>query len=257
MKEIYKVTLAHARSNEKGGATGGIPGDQTANKEHTAGELRFEDWYLSGDGWTCVLRGTSKELRRRMSEDACAAVRNTEIGYGQDDRYTLYDTSKPLGFDCGKVEKAVDCDCSSLMTVCANFAGVPIPRDTCTANMQARYNATGLFKVYTAKKYTMKPDYLKVGDILVRAGYHTAIVANTLYHMTRQLRVRESGYMQGDDVKALQQRLNELSDARLELDGVYGPNTEAEIIMYQAAHGLEIDGIMGRQTAEKMGFLWD
>ena len=257
MKEIYKVTLAHARCNENGKATGGKPGDQTANKEHTKGELRFEDWYLSGNGWDFVLRPTIDSIKRLMPEDACKAVRNTHIGYGQDDRYTLYDTSKSVAYDCAKVEKNVDCDCSTLMTVCANYAGVAIPRDTSTHNMKARYSATGMFKILSANKYIKQPDYLKKGDTLVRTGYHTAIVANTLYHMTRELKLVESSRMKGGDVRALQQRLNELMGASLDTDGVFGPKTDDCLVLFQIDHNLDPDGIMGRKTAEAMGFLWD
>ncbi len=257
MKKIYKVTLAHARCNENGKATGGKPGDQTANKEHTRGELLFQDWYVSGSGWDCCMRTKPEKIRKQMSEDACRAVRNTKIGYSQGNRYSLYDAAKPHGFDCGKVDKPVDCDCSSLMTVCANYAGLPIPKDTRTANMQARYTATKEFKVYTSNKYTKQPDYLKVGDILVRAGHHTAIVANTLYHMTRELKLTEGERMRGKDIRALQQRLNELSGSSLETDGIFGPATDDALVVYQLNNGLDPDGIMGKHTAEAMGFLWD
>lgn len=257
MKKIYKVTLAHARCNENGGSTGGRPGDQTANQDHTKGELRFEDWYLSGNGWDYMMRPTTSTIKSLMPEDACKAVRNVKIGYGQDDRYTLYDTAKNVAFDCALVDKPVDCDCSSLMTVCANYAGIAIPRDTYTGNMKARYSATGMFKLYSANKYTKQPDYLKRGDILVRAGHHTAIVANTLYHMTRQLRLVEGERMKGNDVKALQQRLNELDNAGLEVDGIFGTKTDDALVVYQVNAGLDPDGIMGRHTAEAMGFLYD
>jgi len=257
MKKIYKVTLAHARCNENGSSTGGRPGDQTANPEHTKGELRFEDWYLSGNGWDYMLRPTTETIKALMPEDACKAVRNIKIGYGQDDRYTLYDTVKNVAFDCALVDKPVDCDCSSLMTVCANYAGIAIPRDTYTANMKARYSATGMFKIYSANKYTKQPDYLKKGDILVRAGHHTAIVANTLYHMTRQLKLVEGERMKGNDVKALQQRLNVLSGADLVVDGIFGSATDDALVVYQVNAGLNPDGIMGRHTAEAMAFLYD
>lgn len=256
-KEIYVVTLAHARADENGRSSGGKPGDQTANTEHTRGELLFQDWYVSGSGWDCCMRPKTDEIKTKMSEDAIKAVRNSRIGYSQGNRYSLYDVAKAAGFDCGKVEKAVDCDCSSLMTVCANYAGLPIQKDTRTANMQARYTATKQFKVYTSNKYTKSPDYLKKGDILVRAGHHTAIVANTLYHMTRQLTLRQPEMMQGKDVRALQQRLNELEGSTLETDGIFGPLTDDVLVVYQLNHGLNPDGIMGRRTAEAMGFLWD
>lgn len=256
----YVVTIAHARCNENGKSSGGKPGDQTANKEHTKGELRFEDWYISGDEkWDFVLRGKTEAIRSLMPEDACKAVRNVHIGYSQGARYTLYDSVRILVYDCGLVEKKVDCDCSSLMTVCANYAGVAIPRDTRTATMKTAYSNTKMFKIYTSNKYVKSSDKLKVGDILVRAGHHTAIVVNTLYHMTRQLKYVAGEYMKGKDVKALQTRLNELGvvDTPLEEDGILGRMTDAAIKSFQRQNGLEIDGIMGRHTAEKLGFLWD
>ena len=254
----YVVTLAHARSNEFGTANGGKPGDQKQNEDNTKGELLFEDWYLSGNGWDFVLRAKTKNTRHFIADDAIKGVRNGNIGYSQEHRYTLYDAAKIVVFDCGLVNTPVECDCSSFMTVCANYAGVAIPKDTSTHNMKARYTATKAFKVLEANKYTMKPDNLKTGDILVRAGHHTATVANTLYHMTRELRYLEGTLMRGADVRALQNRLNDLevTEVPLEIDGAFGRLTDAAVKSYQRQHGLEIDGIMGRHTAEELGFLW-
>ena len=260
MGSNYVVTLAHAVSNELGKATGGIPGDQKQNADNTKGELLFQDWYVSGNKWDFVLRGKTKTLRHLIAEDAIKGVRNKNIGYsqGNPNRYTLYDTTKNFGFDCGMEEKPVECDCSTFMTVCANYAGIAIPRDTYTGNMKTRYSNTKAFKILESNKYVLSPDNLKKGDILVRAGHHTACVANTLYHMTRELRYVESNLMTGKDVKALQQRLNDLNvvEVPLVIDGELGRKTDAAIRAFQRMENLEIDGIMGRHTAEKLGFLW-
>ena len=255
----YVVTLAHARCDENGGASGGKPGDQTANKEHTKGELRFEDWYASGGKWDFVLRAKSRAVQELIAADAILAVRNENIGYSQSDRYSLYDAAKVVAYDCGLVDKPVDCDCSSLMTVCVNYAGIAIPKDTYTGNMKARYTATKAFKILESNKYTTTSENLKTGDVLVREGHHTAAVANTLYHMTRQLRLTEGTYMKGNDVRALQNRLNDLdvTDVPLQIDGAFGRLTDAAVRAFQRQNGLEIDGIMGRHTAEALGFLWD
>ena len=256
----YVVTLAHAVSNEYGKATGGKPGDQKQNADNTKGELLFQDWYVSGNKWDCVLHGKTKTLRHLIAEDAIKGVRNVNIGYSQGDpnRYTLYDVSKNIGFDCGMVEKPVECDCSSFMTVCANYAGIAIPRDTYTANMKSRYSNTKAFKIYESNKYTLSPDHLKIGDILVRSGHHTACVVNTLYHMTRELRYTDGSLMKGADIRALQQRLNDLYvvDDPLETDGIYGRKTDAAVKAYQRQNNLETDGIVGRNTATSLGFLW-
>ena len=254
----YVVTLAHAVSNELGTAHGGQPGDQKQNSDNTKGELLFQDWYVSGKKWDCVLRGKDKTLRSLIADDAIKGVRNKNIGYSQEHRYTLYDTSKNVGFDCGMVEKPVECDCSSFMTVCANYAGIAIPRDTCTSNMKSRYSDTKAFKILESNKYTLSSDNLKRGDILVRAGHHTATVANIYYHMTRELRYTEGSLMKGADIRALQQRLNDLyvTDEPLETDGAFGKKTDAAVRAYQRQQFLDVDGIVGKNTATALGFLW-
>lgn len=51
----------------------------------------------------------------------------------------------------------------------------------------------------------------------------------------------------GDRVRQLQQRLNERG-AHLDVDGEFGPATEAAVLAYQRANGLEADGIAGPVT---------
>ena len=255
---IYKVTLAHARSDENGNSTGGKPGDQKQNQDNTKGEVLFEDWYISGgEKWDFVLRCKDEYMRALIAEDAILATRNGNIGYNQAARYTLYDLVKNQSFDCRSINKPVDCDCSSLVTVCVNYAGIPIPREVSTSVMKSTYSKTRLFTLYTSADYTKSADKLKVGDILVRAGYHTAMVANTLYHFTRQLKL-DSKMMTGGDVKALQHRLNELGVVTTPLteDGEFGKKTDEAVKAFQKGLSIAADGIVGKQTATALGFLW-
>ena len=250
----YKVTLGHAVSDENGKSTGGQPGDQKQNSDNTKGECLFQDWYISGDKWDFVARCSNTYMSALIAEDMIKAVRNNLIGYNQDHRYTLYDDVKSLGFDCDRVTKKVECDCSALVTVCANYAGIPIPRDTRTATMRTTYGNTKLFKLYTSSEYTKGSTKLKVGDILVREGHHTAVVVNTLYHFTRQLKAS----MSGADIKALQYRLNELkvTETPLVVDGEFGKKTTDAVKALQKGLSIESDGIVGKQTATALGFLW-
>ena len=52
----------------------------------------------------------------------------------------------------------------------------------------------------------------------------------------------------GPAVRSLQSTLNAWGGARLLVDGVFGPVTEAAVIRFQKAHGLVVDGIVGNQT---------
>ena len=52
----------------------------------------------------------------------------------------------------------------------------------------------------------------------------------------------------GESVRCLQRTLNDWGGAKLVVDGIFGPVTEAAVIRFQRAHGMVVDGIVGRQT---------
>jgi N-acetylmuramoyl-L-alanine amidase len=51
-----------------------------------------------------------------------------------------------------------------------------------------------------------------------------------------------SPYMQGEEVKKVQQKLG------VAVDGIYGKETEAAVKAFQKANGLDVDGIVGEKT---------
>jgi len=57
----------------------------------------------------------------------------------------------------------------------------------------------------------------------------------------------------GDQVKEIQRRLKDWGYYKGEVDGYYGKETENAVIAFQKKHGITIDGIVGSQTAEKLG----
>ena len=54
--------------------------------------------------------------------------------------------------------------------------------------------------------------------------------------------------VQGDEVTKLQNRLKELGYYTGEVDGQYGPGTQQAVMLFQAQHGLDEDGIAGETT---------
>lgn len=52
----------------------------------------------------------------------------------------------------------------------------------------------------------------------------------------------------GSDVRALQEQLTAHGYAAGNLDGIFGPRTEAAVRAYQKAQGLAVDGIVGPKT---------
>ncbi|MFN3428585.1 MAG: peptidoglycan-binding protein [Candidatus Sericytochromatia bacterium] len=57
----------------------------------------------------------------------------------------------------------------------------------------------------------------------------------------------------GDPVKKLQDRLRALGHDPGGSDGAFGPKTDAAVKAFQAAQGLEVDGIVGPNTWKKLG----
>jgi N-acetylmuramoyl-L-alanine amidase len=57
----------------------------------------------------------------------------------------------------------------------------------------------------------------------------------------------------GDAVKEIQQRLKDWGYYNGTVDGKYGEATRTAVIWFQKKHGITADGIVGAQTAEKLG----
>jgi len=59
--------------------------------------------------------------------------------------------------------------------------------------------------------------------------------------------------MNGPSIRQVQERLNELgANPRLATDGVFGPLTEAAVMAFQRANGLNADGVVGPRTWEAL-----
>ena len=65
---------------------------------------------------------------------------------------------------------------------------------------------------------------------------------------TRKLKNNGRPYTQGDDVRAVQTALLEQGHDPGVIDGIYGPNTEAAVIAFQAEACIAADGIVGPVT---------
>lgn len=165
------VKIGHAALDERGKITGGTAGDQTGS------EVCIRTWYSKP--WDFVLRCKDSSKAEKMAiacEQGCA---NEKIGYNQSKRNTLYIQAQNVNYDLSKITAACECDCSSFLTVCALAAGIPIPYGSnapTTSTMKTVFTNTGEFDVFTESEYLTKDTWLKRGDLLVKAGIHTAMV---------------------------------------------------------------------------------
>ena len=161
--------IGHAIISEKG-TINGKKGDSTGR------EVEIREWY--DEGWNLCLRPKSISLAENSAkacEECCA---NNNIGYGQADRNSAYESYKKSG-KVSKIELS-NVDDSSLMTLCAiaggctklNYKGNAPTNST----MRKCFAATGEYEVITDKAYLTTDRYLKRGDILVREGVHTVMI---------------------------------------------------------------------------------
>lgn len=165
------VYIGNAVGDEHGKASGGEPGDQTGK------ELKIQPWYKNKKGWR-VFRPQSYEVAQKLADDMRAACYNPAIGYDQKQRNTLYAVADQVGFDCSKVDKPCECDCSSLVRVCLAYAGIKTGNFN-TASEPSVLKKTGAFDEMIGQEYTDESGWLKTGDILVTTVKgHTAIVLN-------------------------------------------------------------------------------
>ncbi|MBD2056970.1 peptidoglycan-binding protein [Oculatella sp. FACHB-28] len=67
----------------------------------------------------------------------------------------------------------------------------------------------------------------------------------------RLLRLKRP-FMQGEDVRKVQEALKQ-AEIAVELDGIYGPDTETAVKEFQKKIGLKPDGIVGPVTRSELG----
>ncbi len=164
-----KVILANASIDERGKITGGASGDQTAK------EVTTREWYLHDKGWV-MIRPADAFKGQLMANAAIAGCNNPNIGYDQNQRNTLYEQAKKVNFELSKVDVKCETDCSAFIRVCAAYAGITLP-DFNTSTMVTALTSSGYFTKHIDPKYTTKPDFLNIGDILVtKTKGHTVIV---------------------------------------------------------------------------------
>ncbi len=241
------VKIGSARIDENGKARGGKAGDQTGK------EVSTQSWYKHSKGWR-VFRAKDPAVAEKIAQDMQWACDNKHIGYDQGQRLTLYDVSKPLGFNCHLVKTKCETDCSALVRVCCAYAGVTLPNFRTTTEPAALLDS-GAFVELKGSKYTDSDKYLRRGDILcTRTQGHTVVVLSNGSKAGQDSAVDVGGLIRGDsgpEVMALQRLLLKWRPDCLPeygADGDFGGETEAAVRAFQSAAGLAASGICDAAT---------
>ena len=249
------VRIGHASIDENGSATGGRGGDQTGK------EVVIRSWY--NKPWNVVLRPKRAELAEKSARACEAACANPNIGYDQYGRNTLYEKAKAVGFDLAAIAESCECDCSSLMHVCAMAGGAKLSYGSngyTTRTMVRAFVQSGDYIKLTDSRFLTTDKYLQRGDILVKEGSHTAMVLGNgsvvkpqpetaaVYDTITLPRIVKG--MQSEAVRAMQQLLMARGYAlpRYGADGEYGNETENALLCFQEDENIRPDGTCGSAT---------
>lgn len=167
------VQIGHASISEKNSANGAV-GDQTGK------EVCTRSWY--NKPWTAVIRPKNSSQAEKIAKAMEQACANNNIGYGQSNRTTLYNAAKAKNWNISAITTKCNTDCSALVSVCVNAAGISVSSTMTTANEKSILSNTGKFTVYTSSDYTTKSDKLKRGDILLyranNSGHTVVVLSN-------------------------------------------------------------------------------
>jgi len=245
------VYVGSARIDENGKASGGRAGDQTGR------EVSTQAWYKHSKGWR-VFRAKSAQVAEKIAQDMQWACDNKHIGYDQGGRLTLYNISKPLDFNCKKIETDCETDCSALVRVCCAYAGIDLPNFRTPTEPEALLNS-GAFVELTGSKYTDQSLYLGRGDILVtRTQGHTVVVLN---NGSKAEPAPDAGTKPvpeglhygdvGSAVTVMQRALLLWDDKclpRYGADGDFGSETEKAVKAFQTVKGLPVTGVYDQAT---------
>ena len=165
------IKIGHAASDEYNKANSGVAGDQTGR------ELYILAWYSSP--WDTVLRFKDAAKAEKAAKAMEAACANDNIGYDQYQRNTLNDKAKAVGYDLAAITEPCETDCSALVTVCAQAAGIDIPYTSgnapWTGILAAQFMSTGEFEELKEARFLSSDAYLKRGDILLRTSGHVSM----------------------------------------------------------------------------------
>lgn len=159
------ILIGHASISETGGING-TKGDSTGK------EVCTREWYSKP--WDFIAIHPDASVREKIAATCEAGCANNNIGYGQNDRNTLYIQAKAVGYDLSKITAKCNCDCSSFMNVCCVAAGVGSygSNGWVTSNMKSNLQKAG-FVIVTDSTYLTSSAYCVRGAIYVKSSAHT------------------------------------------------------------------------------------
>ena len=161
---MAEIKIGHASQSENETADG-VPGEQKS----------FEVCINTlAKKYYAVLRPKTASLAKNSARACEAACENSNIGYGQSDRNSLYAEAVKVNFDLSKITTPCNADCASFMSVCAIAGGSTMAygynnstNAPAVPTISEWFEKSGDYEVKLDSKFIDTTDYLKRGDILL------------------------------------------------------------------------------------------
>ena len=163
------VRIVHASKDEYGNYSRGTAGDQTGQ------EVCQRNWY--DRPWDVVARPKYDYIARYTATIAAILATSPAIGYDQGDRLSLYKACSLIGWDINRINELIpcECDCSSFIAVVLRFAGIEIPDNVWTGNLEYYLSLSGFYTLIYEQGIRKSDRQLRAGDILINRVHHVAI----------------------------------------------------------------------------------
>ena len=145
----------------------GKAGDQTGAEVHTG------EWYDFGQN--VILRPKDPTVAETMAVVMKEACDGGLVGYDQRQRTTFYKELKKVGWDITQLKKACETDCSAMIAVCANAAGIPVSPKLYTGNLREGLLGSGAFVALEGEEFTRSDARLKRGDVILSEEGHVIL----------------------------------------------------------------------------------
>ena len=194
----------------------------------------------------------SQAVANNISNAMLDACNNDNILYNQSKRNGVYNELK-AGKSIYNIDKTTYCDCSSLVRACLYANGFPNICDFNTASEPSVLRKLG----FTESKIT-SVSQCKDGMILVTPTKgHTVICidenkSKPVQHIVPTSSPNLKKGSKGVRVKQLQDCLNYVCNANLEVDGSFGSLTYKALKNFQSIMNIGVDGIYGKQSRQAL-----